>query len=123
MKEIVTAYKDKGDANGVKKVQSAGLHVGGERFVVLKADERSLYGKKVRPPTRLTSAALQKATTQRIHTDGQFNTGQRRHCHCQDDTGDPRHALPRDCATRLCCQHRRAARRLPGQRGILDDRL
>lgn len=47
MKEIVTAYADKAD---VKQVQSTGLHVGGERFVVLKADERSLYGKKVRYP-------------------------------------------------------------------------
>lgn len=48
MKEIVSAYKDKGDKNGVKQVQSSGLHVGGERYIVLKADERSLYGKKVR---------------------------------------------------------------------------
>ncbi|KAK5001148.1 profilin, required for normal timing of actin polymerization in response to thermal stress [Elasticomyces elasticus] len=47
MQEIVNAYRDKGDANGVKRVQSSGLHVAGERFVVLKADERSLYGKKV----------------------------------------------------------------------------
>ncbi|KAK7554766.1 profilin-domain-containing protein [Phyllosticta citricarpa] len=46
MAEIVNAYKDKGDANGIKQVQSTGLHVAGERFVVLKADERSLYGKK-----------------------------------------------------------------------------
>ncbi|KAK8199872.1 profilin [Phyllosticta capitalensis] len=46
MQEIVNAYKDKGDANGIKQVQSTGLHVAGERFVVLKADERSLYGKK-----------------------------------------------------------------------------
>lgn len=44
MKEVVTAYKDKSD---VKQVQSSGLHVAGERFVVIKADERSLYGKKV----------------------------------------------------------------------------
>ena len=49
MKEIVTAYKDKAD---VKQVQSSGLHVGGERYVVLKADERSLYGKKVHRSTR-----------------------------------------------------------------------
>lgn len=46
MQEIVTAYKDKG-TDGVKSVQSTGLHVAGERFVVLKADERSIYGKKV----------------------------------------------------------------------------
>ncbi|TKA47375.1 hypothetical protein B0A49_11390 [Cryomyces minteri] len=46
MKEIVNAYKDKGDASGTKKIQSTGLHVAGEKFVVLKAEERSLYGKK-----------------------------------------------------------------------------
>jgi len=32
----------------VKKVQSEGLHVGGEKFVVLRADEKSIYGKKGR---------------------------------------------------------------------------
>lgn len=47
MKEIVNAYNDKGDSTGVKQIQSNGVHVGGERFVVLKADERSIYGKKV----------------------------------------------------------------------------
>ncbi|KAI9820358.1 MAG: profilin, required for normal timing of actin polymerization in response to thermal stress [Pycnora praestabilis] len=43
IREVVAAYKDKGD---VKKVQSNGLHVAGERFIVIKADDRSLYGKK-----------------------------------------------------------------------------
>ena len=47
MKDIVSAYNDKGDDTGVKKIQSNGIHVGGERYVVLKADERSIYGKKV----------------------------------------------------------------------------
>jgi profilin len=47
IKEVVNAYKDKGDESGVKQVQSSGLHVSGERYVVLKADERSLYGKRV----------------------------------------------------------------------------
>lgn len=46
MQEVVAAYKDKG-ANGVKQVQASGLHIAGERFVVLKADDRSIYGKKV----------------------------------------------------------------------------
>ncbi|KAI9760132.1 MAG: hypothetical protein M4579_001852 [Chaenotheca gracillima] len=46
IKEIITAYKDKGDASGLKQVQTTGLHVAGERFIVLKADERSLYGRK-----------------------------------------------------------------------------
>ena len=47
MKEIVNAYSDKGDDTGVKQIQSNGVHVGGDRYVVLKADERSIYGKKV----------------------------------------------------------------------------
>ncbi|KAL9105684.1 MAG: hypothetical protein Q9227_009168 [Pyrenula ochraceoflavens] len=43
IKEVVNAYKDSGTP---KQVQSSGLHVAGERMVVLKADDRSLYGKK-----------------------------------------------------------------------------
>ncbi|KAI9832705.1 MAG: profilin, required for normal timing of actin polymerization in response to thermal stress [Phylliscum demangeonii] len=42
-KVIVASFNDK---NEVKAVQSNGLHVGGERYVVLKADDRSLYGRK-----------------------------------------------------------------------------
>lgn len=42
---MVTAYNDKSD---VKAVQASGLHIAGEKFVVLKADDRSVYGKKVR---------------------------------------------------------------------------
>lgn len=49
MQEVVAAYKDKG-TDGVKQVQSTGLHIAGERFVVLKADDRSIYGKKVSSP-------------------------------------------------------------------------
>ena len=44
IEEIVSSYSDKGD---VKKVQSSGFHVASERYVTLKADDRSLYGKKV----------------------------------------------------------------------------
>jgi len=43
LKEITGAYADSGD---VKKVQSTGLHVAGDRYIVIKADNRSLYGKK-----------------------------------------------------------------------------
>ena len=52
MQEIVNTYKDKG-SDGVKQVQSTGLHVADERFVVLKADDRSIYGKKVCGEPRL----------------------------------------------------------------------
>lgn len=41
---VVAAYNDKGD---VKQCQSTGLYIAGERYVVIKADERSIYGKKV----------------------------------------------------------------------------
>lgn len=44
MKAIVNAYKDK---NEPKAVQSTGIHIAGEKYVVLKADDTSLYGKKV----------------------------------------------------------------------------
>ncbi|KAF2857566.1 putative profilin II [Piedraia hortae CBS 480.64] len=47
MSEIVAAYKDPGK-DGVKQVQSTGLHVAGERYIVLRADDRSIYGKKGR---------------------------------------------------------------------------
>ena len=40
---MVAAYKD---TSPVKQVQSNGLRIGGERYVVIKADDRSLYGKK-----------------------------------------------------------------------------
>jgi profilin len=42
MKEIIDAYNDKSE---VKAVQSNGLHVGGQKFVVLKTDDRSIYGR------------------------------------------------------------------------------
>ncbi len=47
IKEVVAAFADKGDLNGTKRVQSSGLHIAGDRYVVIKADDRSLYGKKV----------------------------------------------------------------------------
>jgi len=43
MKEVVGSFKDNGE---IKQVQSNGLHIGGERYIVIKADDRSLYGKK-----------------------------------------------------------------------------
>jgi hypothetical protein len=55
MQEVVSAYKDTSD---VKQVQSTGLHIAGERFIVIKADDRSIYGKKVRA---LPSSAVERA--------------------------------------------------------------
>lgn len=44
---ITAAFKDKGDATGFKSISASGFNAGGEKFVTIKADERSLYGKKV----------------------------------------------------------------------------
>ncbi|KAI4212751.1 MAG: hypothetical protein LQ351_004644 [Letrouitia transgressa] len=43
IKEVIESYADKSD---VKKVQSQGFHIAGEKYVALKADDKSLYGKK-----------------------------------------------------------------------------
>lgn len=94
MQAVVAAYKDPG-TDGVKQVQSSGLHVAGERFVVLKADDRSIYGKKVstHPESWMVGSAGWGLA------DVCFgDTGPRRRGDCEDDTGDPRHALPRERA-------------------------
>ena len=107
LKEIVSAYKDTSD---VKRVQSTGLHVAGDKYVVIKADDRSLYGKKVpilpvqRFPTTLTIG---------------FNIGQDRHPDRQDHTSDPDISLPGDSPARLCSHDRRAASRLFDRCGVL----
>jgi len=43
MQAVVAAYKDTADP---KKVWATGLHIAGQKYVTLKADDRSLYGKK-----------------------------------------------------------------------------
>lgn len=43
IKDVVASFADTSD---VKKVQSEGFHIAGEKFFTLKSDERSLYGKK-----------------------------------------------------------------------------
>ena len=44
LKEIVAAYKDSKD---VKDIQGSGFKISGDKYITLKADDRSLYGKKV----------------------------------------------------------------------------
>ncbi|EXJ92865.1 profilin [Capronia epimyces CBS 606.96] len=45
LQEVVGAYKD---TSQPKNVQSTGLHIAGQKYIVIKADETSLYGKKGR---------------------------------------------------------------------------
>lgn len=44
IKEIIASYTDTSD---VKKIQSGGFRVAGEKYMTIKADEKSVYGKKV----------------------------------------------------------------------------
>lgn len=74
MQEVVAAYNDPGK-DGVKQVQSSGLHVGGERFVVLKADERSIYGKKVRQSTLHDGITVDDISIERSMTADFYGVG------------------------------------------------
>lgn len=42
---MVGAFKDTSEP---KKVQMSGLHIAGQKYFVLKADDSSIYGKQVR---------------------------------------------------------------------------
>lgn len=46
LKDIVAGFKD------AEKVQSSGVHVAGVKYMTIKADDSSIYGKKVRPSVR-----------------------------------------------------------------------
>lgn len=44
MQEVVGAFKDNSQP---KKVQMNGIHIAGQKYFVLKADDGSIYGKQV----------------------------------------------------------------------------
>jgi hypothetical protein len=44
MVEVVASFNDKSD---VKKVQQNGIHIAGQKYFVIKADDESIYGKQV----------------------------------------------------------------------------
>lgn len=81
---LIAAYKDGITlGKGVQDLHEKGIFIGGEKYFCIKADERSIYGKKVRahpsstpPPQVLTSP------------------GQGGHCQRQDKTGDFGRPLP-----------------------------
>ncbi|KAF6233702.1 hypothetical protein HO173_007914 [Letharia columbiana] len=43
IKEVIASYSDTSD---VKKIQSGGFRIAGEKYMTIKADEKSVYGKK-----------------------------------------------------------------------------
>lgn len=122
LKEVVKSFTDTAD---VKAVQSTGFRIAGEKFITLRANERSLYGKKVcqncaeslRQRVFSTSKAPAQLShqTQRCEGPGMFPEqirdvqelvnrenvtdifiGQGRNCYCQNQAGHPRCTLPRN---------------------------
>jgi len=43
IKEVIASYSDTSD---LKKIQSGGFRIAGEKYMTIKADEKSVYGKK-----------------------------------------------------------------------------
>ena len=45
IKEVIQSYSDNAEP---KKIQTNGFHIGGEKFMTVRAEGRAVYGKKVR---------------------------------------------------------------------------
>jgi hypothetical protein len=120
IQEVITGLSGKPE-----KLFADGLHVAGERYVLTKAEDRSLYARKVGslflPPIRLLPGwprAMNLSASLRIWLTF-LNTGQRRRCHCQDQDGYPHCPLQRwyDCGEHS--NNGRATGRLSHQDGLL----
>ena len=72
MKEVVAALAG---GSAIDKARAEGLHVAGERYVVFRAEGRSIYGRKVWQQTPFSRIPCLE------------NTGQGGDCHLQDHTG------------------------------------
>ena len=44
MQEVVGAFKD---SSSPKKIQTSGIHIAGQKYFVIRADDESIYGKQV----------------------------------------------------------------------------
>ena len=69
MEKIVGSFKEKAD--GAKTISTTGFDIGKLHYVTLKADDRSLYGKKVRRSGSFLSSQFEKtmARSQQLSTD------------------------------------------------------
>jgi len=63
IKEIIASYTD---TSAVKNIQSGGFRIAGEKYMTIKADEKSVYGKKVHEDysEEILSEMLTVATSQ-----------------------------------------------------------
>ena len=124
LKEVVSAFSD---TNEPKAVQESGLHLAGEKYFVIMANDKSLYGKKVRTSIIMFRAPLhphhgQTSTPEQKTADAKvypLSAGQRRCRDRQNQTNSPYHTLPGEHTTRPGSNDGREARRLSRQYGIL----
>ena len=76
-----------------------GFKVGGDKYFTLKADDRSVYGKKVSQPSTDYVGA------DHGYADSLYQTGQGRNDYRQDETGLAPRSLSRDGAARISITH------------------
>jgi hypothetical protein len=129
MQEVVAGLSGKTD-----KLYAAGLHVAGERYVLTKAEDRSLYARKVCSlclfyslPAKCLKAAssasiLRTERPTHLRDPDLILTspiGQGRYCHCQDHTSYPHWPLQRDHDCRELSANDRKIGGLPYQHGLL----
>lgn len=67
MQAVVAAFKETTEP---KKVFGTGLHIAGQKYVTLKAEDRSLYGKKVRTKHHSALISLLRDRWARLTTVG-----------------------------------------------------
>ena len=103
VQEIIASYTDTSD---VKKIQSGGFRVAGEKYMTIKADEKSVYGKKVLRAILTIFKRLEKDVLT-IATTGEVRCGR-----SQDPTSHSHNPLPGDCTARTGNKHSRAIGRL-----------
>lgn len=120
MQEVVAAFNDNSEP---KKVQMSGLHIAGQKYFVLKADETSIYGKQVGShpscPQPRIEAGRRRKDFDTLTTLCCVFTGQRRHRRRQNQASPSHHTLPRIRPARLRHQHRREAGCVPRERWVL----
>ncbi|KAL6718328.1 profilin, required for normal timing of actin polymerization in response to thermal stress [Lecanora helva] len=63
IKEVIASYSDTAD---IKKIQSGGFRIAGEKYMTIKADEKSVYGKKVHQKSLLMGKVMMEKLTDLI---------------------------------------------------------
>ena len=127
IKEVIASYTDSGE---IKKIQTNGFHIGGEKFMTVRAEDRGVYGRKVGGhdlhqaiPNTLCSTLLHHSLPSMwtsILTRLPFGpVGKGRHHSSQNHTGGPCRTLSRDCPTGQCYDNGGEIGRLPCERRVL----